>query len=185
MAITEKGIKHLSRRKISHERSFVDSDTDTAIKTEAVLLCLAGPGDAETALPYVENYISSLVPMVKAKIYLLQVITEVTKYRVVDGAVTTTPYSEVEKQRITKEATHYLDKIGEPLRNLGVTVVPKVKINKSASMEIINTAREINADLIVMFTHRKSWLDQLIFGSVSKKVIRLEEQIPVKVVQAS
>jgi nucleotide-binding universal stress UspA family protein len=184
MAVVNKGIKQLPRNSIYSSKSPVIPDTDAPAKTETILLCLDGPGIADIALPYIENHISSLPPGIKAKVYLFQVITETTQYKVVDGAVTTTPYTEEEKRQIKNKAANYLSQIGEPLRNMGATVITKVVINTNVSREITNTAKKINASLIVMFSQKKSWLSRLLFGSVSDKVVRLEDRIPVTVIQA-
>jgi len=184
MAIANKGIKGLPKNSIYSSKYTISPDVDAPVKTETILLCLDGPGIADTALPYIENHISSLLPGIKAKVYLFQVITETTQYKVVDGAVTTTPYTEDEKRQIKNKAVNYLNQIGEPLRNMGVTVIAKVAINTNVSKEIINNAKKINANLIVMFSQKKSWLSRLLFGSVSDKVVRLEDKIPVTVIQA-
>lgn len=184
MVIANKRIRQLPRNSILSNKSPISPDIDAPTKTETILLCLDGPRTVDTALPYVENHISSLPPGVKAKVYLFQVITETTKYKVVDGAVTTIPYTEDEKRQIKNKAANYLNQIGEPLRNMGATVITKVVINTNVSGEIIKTAKKINAGLIIMFSQKKSWLNRLLFGSVSDKVVRLEDKIPVTVIQA-
>ncbi len=184
MVIANKGIERLPRNSIYSSKSMINTDIGAPAKTETILLCLDGPRIVDTALPYIENHVSSLPPGIKAKVYLFQVITETSQYKVVDGAVTTTPYTEDEKRQIKRRAADYLNQIGEPLRNMGATVITKVVINTNVSREIIETAKKINASMIIMFSQKKSWLSRLLFGSVSDKVVRLEEKIPVTVIQA-
>ena len=148
-----------------------------------ILVYLDGTGIAETALRYIEDYISMLAPEVKVKIHLLQIITHLTHYRLGDGVVTMVPYTEEEIEQTTNKAKDYLNQAGEPLRSKGSTVATKVGIKTDASKEIIKTAEEISANLIVMFTHKRSWLSRLAFGSVTDKVLRREDDVPVMVVR--
>ncbi|MFC1907333.1 universal stress protein [Chloroflexota bacterium] len=155
----------------------------TANKTVKILVYLDGTGIAETALRYIEDYTSMLAPEVKIKIHLLQVITHMTHYRLGDGVVTMVPYTEDEIKQTTDKATDYLNQAGEPLRSKGLTVATRVGIKTEPSKKIVKTAEEISADLIVMFTHKRSWLSRLAFGSVTDKVLRREDDVPVMVVR--
>jgi len=148
-----------------------------------ILVYLDGPGIGETALPYIEDYISMLAPEVKVEIYLLQVITHTTHYRLGDGVVTMTPYTEEEIKQTTSKAKDYLNQAGDSLRSKGSTVAAKVGIKTDASKEIVKTAEEISANLIMIFTHKRSWLSRLAFGSVTDKVLRREDDVPVMVVR--
>jgi len=155
----------------------------TVNKTVKILVYLDSPWIAETALPYIENYISVLAPEVKVEIHLLQVITHTTHYRLGDGVVTMVPYTEEEIKQTTNKAKDYLNQAGETLRSKGSMVVAKVGIKTDASKEILKTAKEISANLIVMFTHKRSWLSRLAFGSVTDKLLRREDDVPVMVVR--
>ena len=98
----------------------------TVNKIVKILVYLDGPGIGETALPYIEDYISMRAPEVKVEIYLLQVITHTTNYRLGDGVVTMVPYTEEEIKQTTSKAKDYLNQAGEPLRSKGATVAAKV-----------------------------------------------------------
>jgi len=160
---------------------------DLAIRTVnrivKILVYLDSPWIAETALPHIEDYISVLAPGVKVEIYLLHVIAHTTHYRLGDGVVVTAPYAEEEIKETTNKAKDYLNQAGEPLRSRGSTVTAKVGIKTDASKEIIRTAKEISANLIVMFTHKRSWLSRLAFGSVTDKLLRWGDDVPVMVVR--
>ncbi len=160
-----------------------DLATKTVNGIVKILVYLDSPWIAETALPYIEDYISMLAPEVKVEIYLLQVITHTTHYRLGDGVVTTVPYTEEEITQTANKAKDYLNQAGETLRSKGSMVVAKVGIKTDASKEILKTAEEISANLIVMFTHKRSWLSRLAFGSVTDKLLRREDDVPVMVVR--
>ncbi|MFC2003500.1 universal stress protein [Chloroflexota bacterium] len=156
---------------------------NTMNKIVKILVYLDSPWIAETALPYIEDYISMLAPEVKVEIYLLQVITHTTHYRLGDGVVTMDPYTEEEIKQTINKAKGYLNHAGEPLRSKGATVSAKVGIKTDPSKEIVKTAEEISANLIVLFAHKRSWLSRLAFGSVTDKVLRREDDVPIMVVR--
>jgi len=53
----------------------------------------------------------------------------------------------------------------------GVTVSGKV-VTGYAAEEILNTAKEENADMIIMGTHGRKGIDRILFGSVAEKVVK-------------
>jgi nucleotide-binding universal stress UspA family protein len=53
----------------------------------------------------------------------------------------------------------------------GVTVEPHVRVG-SPSEEIVKTARDSHADLIVIATHGRGGLSRVLFGSVTERVVR-------------
>ena len=165
------------------DKGTIAKNARTVNKIARILLYLDDPWIAEAALSYIEDYISMLAPEVKIEIYFLQVIAKLTHYRVGDGVVTTVPYTGGEIKQATNEAMDYINKATEPLRSKGVTVVAKVGTRNDASKEIVKTAEEISADLIVMFTHKRSGLGRLAFGSVTDRVLRREDDVPVMVVR--
>ncbi|MFC1904792.1 universal stress protein [Chloroflexota bacterium] len=160
---------------------------DLAIKTVnrivKILVYLDSPWIAEAALPYIEDYISVLAPEVEVEIYLLHVITHTTNYRLGDGVVIADPYTEEEIKQTTNKTKDYLNQTGELLRRKGATVSAKVGINTDSSKEIEKTAEEISANLIVLFTHRRSWLSRLAFSGVADKVLQRKDDVPIMVVR--
>ena len=50
-------------------------------------------------------------------------------------------------------------------------------------LEIIQAARDLNSDLIVMGTHGRTGIDHILFGSTAEKVVR-KSPIPVMTVRA-
>lgn len=59
----------------------------------------------------------------------------------------------------------------------GLTVTGKVSTGY-ASEEILDTAKQENADMIVMGTHGRKGIDRMLFGSVAEKVVK-SATIPV------
>lgn len=64
---------------------------------------------------------------------------------------------------------------------VGVKATGKV-ISGYAAEEVINQAKEYNADLIIMGTHGRAGLDRILFGSVAEKVVKTSS-IPVLTVR--
>ena len=68
------------------------------------------------------------------------------------------------------DAEEYLAPIAMDLRNRGVRVEVRVRQGRPV-MEILATARETGADLIVMATHGRRGFRQFVFGSVAELVV--------------
>lgn len=75
------------------------------------------------------------------------------------------------------DAEEYLAPMAVELRRKGVRVRTQVRRGQPAE-EIVQAAREIDADLIAMTTHGRSGLGRLLFGSVAEAVLR-ESRLPV------
>lgn len=150
---------------------------------EKILIPLDGSEVGESALPYVQDLLSKLSPEVKVEITLLQVLRPVQPHFIGGYEVPDIAYTEQEMEETKKKAIDYLNKTGETLRSKGATVTARVSIG-DASNEIIETAEEINADLIAMSTHGRSGLSKWAFGSVTDKVLRRGGRVPILTVRA-
>jgi len=72
-------------------------------------------------------------------------------------------------EEIKKTAQIFLDKAKEHLGNDKIETI--VKDGDFAEM-ILNTAKESNADMIVLGTHSRRGLDKMLMGSVAEKVLQ-------------
>lgn len=73
-------------------------------------------------------------------------------------------YEEVEAAKVRKAAE-------AATAEHGVEVVPDFRSGRPWR-EIVNAARELKADLMVVGTHGRSGLDRMLMGSVTEKVVR-------------
>jgi nucleotide-binding universal stress UspA family protein len=75
------------------------------------------------------------------------------------------------------DALEYLAPLAAALRRRGIRVRIQVRRGEPVE-EIVDCAREVEADLIAMTTHGRSGLGRWLFGSVAEAVLR-EAEIPV------
>jgi len=184
MAIALKINGRSQQKNVSRNMSVLSRVNEPITKTETFLVCLDNPWAEETAMENIINHISKLADEIEVKIFLLQVITETTQYRLGDGTVTTAPYSEEERQQISTKAGDYLNIIAQPLRDVGADVVTIVRINRDTLSEIADTAKEIDADYIVTFSHKKSWIGRLFHKNITDAVLQSELNIPIMLLAA-
>jgi nucleotide-binding universal stress UspA family protein len=74
-----------------------------------------------------------------------------------------------EEQRLL--AQRELDKIAGRLRDSGIKVKSQLKVG-SPFLEILHTAQNENADLIVLGTHGRTGLAHVLMGSVAERVVQ-------------
>ena len=82
-----------------------------------------------------------------------------------------------------QQAQKYLDEMAARLSSRGLQVATKVAIDEPA-VGISSSAREIDANLIVMATHGHSEMRHLFVGSVTEDVIR-QSETPVLLIRPS
>ncbi|MDV2468487.1 universal stress protein [Acinetobacter chinensis] len=75
-----------------------------------------------------------------------------------------------------------LEEAAEKFKAEGVNVESKLIEGQVIHREIVNTAKEINADLIVIGSHGRTGIKKLFLGSVAQSVLG-ETEIPVLVVR--
>lgn len=71
---------------------------------------------------------------------------------------------------VESDRTHLEAYVAERLGGRGIRVECRVAVGEPA-LRIREAARDLGADLIVMGTHGKSGLEDLLFGSVTEKVV--------------
>lgn len=84
-------------------------------------------------------------------------------------------------QDFKQEELKKLNTLAEQLRKEGLSVESLFK-EGVPSIEIVRTAKEINADLIVLGTHGRRGLSHVVMGSVAERVSR-EAPCPVFIVR--
>lgn len=134
-----------------------------------VLVPLDGSMVAEGILPFIMEIAGPL----DMQVVLLRVLVPVPPMAV-EGTNRVT-IENVEKRRA--EAEEYLAPVAAELRVKGVRATTEVRRGEPVA-EILEGARDAEADLIAMTTHGRSGLGRLLFGSVAEAVLR-QAEIPV------
>ena len=134
-----------------------------------VLVPLDGSMVAEGIIPFIMEIAGPL----DMQVVLLRVLVPV-RPMAVEGTYPVT-IEDVEKRRA--EAEEYLARVATELRAKGVRATTEVRRGDPVA-EILEGARDAEADLIAMTTHGRSGLGRLVFGSVAEAVLRHSE-IPV------
>lgn len=92
------------------------------------------------------------------------------------GGGTITPT--ITRDELMKETQKYLDKIKTMLGDDAIQVI--VADGETADT-ILSLANEIHADIIIMGSHSRRWLDKILMGSVTEKVMR-KTKLPLFVI---
>ena len=119
-----------------------------------------------------------LAKFFEAEIVLFQVVPFMPIY---GSPELVTPLIVDEKQ---KEAVDkYLATLAEELKKRGFRVTWMVKTGQQVAAEIIDFAKEVGADLIVMSTHGRSGITRWVLGSTAHKVI-IRAETPILLVRS-
>lgn len=135
----------------------------------AILVPLDGSAYGEASLPHA-------VAITRGRgglIVLLRVVSPPVGYY--PDPVLGQPYVSEVAEKLLKgeeqEAKNYLDMVAERLRAQGVRVQPTVHIGWPTD-SILDEVRSVGADLIVMATHGRTGVGDLLLGSVALDVVR-------------
>jgi len=128
----------------------------------------------------------SLAKAMGAEVILLHVISDPVYYtsRVYDpimgftGYLETSPLQLDSVDGLKKASQHYLEK---SKHHLGDKTIRIMVTEGDFAESILKTAKEINADLIVMGSHSRKWLENILMGSVAEKVLH-HTSIPLFIV---
>lgn len=135
-----------------------------------ILVTLDGSKLAELALPYAEKVVSPTGELV-----LLSVV-DVPDFPIYAAYPMAVPSPKTDYTTIVNDmidvAKDYLDEVANRLRLSGLRVKTVVKIGEPAS-GIIEEAKELNVDAVVMSTHGRSGLSRWLFGSITQKVLNV------------
>ena len=84
----------------------------------------------------------------------------------------------IDTEGLKKATINFLDKLK---RHLGdETIQTLIKEGEIAEL-ILKTAKEIHADIIVMGSHSRKWLENILLGSVTEKVLH-QTLIPLYII---
>ncbi len=140
------------------------------IKIKKVLIAL----DYDPSAQKVAEIGYSLAKALGAKVVLMHVISDIKYYSTMEfnpimGFIGYSDLGLLQDQSdgLKKASQRFLDKSKQHLGDEDIETI--VKDGEYAD-SIINTAKQINADLIVLGSHSKRWLEHIVMGSVAEKV---------------
>lgn len=144
------------------------------------------PTDFSEAAAHALEYSLSLAKTFHARIILMHVYEPIVYYS--DAPMGMPDLVELE-QNIRLVAEQTMSKLVENQvktreTEYGLIDVETILVQGKPFVEIIKTAREKNADLIVLSTHGRSALEHILLGSVTEKVVR-KAHCPVLTVRSS
>jgi nucleotide-binding universal stress UspA family protein len=121
-----------------------------------------------------------------AEIVLLHVISDFVYYSSNEyspvigytGFVDMGPIQPVNTEALENASLKYLEKFREHLGDNKIKILSK---EGNFADTILNTAKEENADLIVMGSHSRKWLENILMGSVTKTVLH-KTSIPLFII---
>lgn len=141
-----------------------------------ILIPLDGTPRSQHALPYAQALATA-----QTKLMLLEVLPDPEPERGLRGNITTS--AEAVGLRQSRAATAALETIAERVRSgaSGAGVDVAVVVGGSAD-RILQAAREMQIDLIVMATYSRSQIGRLVLGSVTDRIVKAAT-VPVLVVR--
>ena len=143
-----------------------------------LLVTLDGSPRAESVIPHVID----LAKTMSAEITLLRVVDAANSDWSERGAIGRSQAATSIKSTYVDQATAYLDRVAEQLRQNGIVTHAVVK-QGAAAKQIVLTAKESDADAIAMATHSRRGFNRLMFGSVAEEVLH-QTQLPILLVRA-
>lgn len=142
------------------------------IKKQKVLIAL----DYDPTAQKVAEKGCLLAQNMQAEVVLLHVIADSTYYASLEyspivGFLGITDFEAsnlIDPGGLKKLTTHFLDKMKHHLKDDSIQTLVK---EGDFAEAIMKTAKEIHADVIVMGTHSRKWLENIVMGSVTEKVL--------------
>lgn len=128
----------------------------------------------------------SMAKSMNAEVTLLHVITDPVFYSTsgyspimgFTGYIDMTPMQLDSVDGLKSASLQYLDKSKQ---HLGDTTIQTVVKEGDFADSILETARELHADIIVIGSHSRKWLENILMGSVTEKVMH-NSKIPLLIV---
>lgn len=117
-----------------------------------------------------------LAKTMKAKVTLLHVISEQDYYYTPEfssmgltGEIGSLPLPIGDKDQLKNTALDFLHNTKEYLGDKTIAII--LKEGRLAD-SILDTAKELSADIIVMGSHSRKWLEKIVMGSSTESVLR-------------
>lgn len=118
----------------------------------------------------------ALASAMHAEIYLLHITSDATYYSALEYSQVTGFSGYMDVSQFTMDSVdglkaasqHYLDKIKHHLGDENIKTIVKEGDFADA---ILKSAKELHADIIVMGSHSRKWLENIVMGSVTEKVL--------------
>lgn len=126
----------------------------------------------------------SLARALNAEVFLLHVVAETAYYSSLDYSPIMgftgfpDPSLNINIEEVKMASQDFLDK---SRLHLGDEKIKTVIAEGDFADSILQTARDLNADLVVLGTVSKRWLEKVIMGSVAEKVLQ-QSKIPVFII---
>ncbi len=128
----------------------------------------------------------SLASAMKAEVTLLHIISDPVYYATTSyspimglmGEMETLPVQLENMEGLKTVTQHFLDKFKH---HLGDETIQTVVEEGDFATTILKTAKSIHADVIVMGSHSKKWLENIVMGSVTGDVLQ-QTSIPLFIV---
>jgi nucleotide-binding universal stress UspA family protein len=128
-----------------------------------------------TAQKIAENAYSWAKSM-KVQIVLLHVIADPAYYSSLEYSPITgfAGYMDMSNDHLDsidgliKASNQYLEKLAQHLGDKKIRTIVK---EGDFAKTILNTAKELKADMIIMGSHSRNWLENIVMGSVTEKVL--------------
>jgi nucleotide-binding universal stress UspA family protein len=126
------------------------------------------PTDFSNGARAAMDYALSLAKDYNAKLILLYVIQDISIAEwYIPSSISATDLVEDMQKSAWKEMEKWGAEAAEAVKDVEKMVVRGVPF-----VEIIRTAKEKNADMIVIGTHGRTGIDHMLFGSTAEKVVR-------------
>jgi len=143
------------------------------IKMKKVLIAL----DYDPTAQKVAEVGFSLAKTMGAEVILMHVISDPVYYSLAEyspimgfnGFMETSQFQLDSVDSLKKAALHFLDK---SRNHLGDKTVQTLVEEGDFAESILKTAKGTHADIIVMGSHSRKWLENIVMGSVTEKVLR-------------
>jgi nucleotide-binding universal stress UspA family protein len=142
----------------------ISESEGTVMQIRAILF----PTDFSNGARAAIDHVVSLARDYQARLILLYVIQDIT---IAEWYVPSSLSVAGLIEDMQKSAWQEMEKLGAEL-SPRVKDIEKMVVRGVPFVEIIRTAREKNADLIVIGTHGRTGIDHMLFGSTADKVVR-------------